>query len=120
MKAYYLVALRVARAKKAYIIAENLILPAAIDMCKTVLDGECAKKLQEIPLLNNIISRRIDEISNDRKAQLLGRLKQTYLAIQVDESTDIAGQVQLLVYVRWCLFKRASYKTASHQRPSIK
>ena len=33
MKASYLVALRVARAKKAHTIAENLILPAAVDMC---------------------------------------------------------------------------------------
>ena len=91
MKASYLVVLSVARVKKAHTIAKNLILPAAIDMWKTILDGECAKKLQEIPLSNNTISRRIDEISNDIKAQLLERLKQTYLAIQLDEITDIVG-----------------------------
>ena len=45
IKASYSVALRVAQAKKAHTIAENLILPAAIDMCETILDGECAKKL---------------------------------------------------------------------------
>ena len=71
-------------------------------MCEAVLDGECAKKLKQIPLSNNTISRRIDEISNDIKAQLLDRLKQTYFAIQLDESTDIASQAQLLVYVRYC------------------
>ena len=49
IKASYLVALRLARAKKVHTIAENLILPAPIYICKTVLDGECAKKLQEIP-----------------------------------------------------------------------
>ena len=70
-------------------------------MCETVLDCECAKKLQEIPLSNNITSR-IDEISNDITAQLLEGVKQTYLAIQLDESTDIAGQAQLLVYIRYC------------------
>ena len=97
MKASYLVTLRVARAKNAHTISENLFLPAVINMCKTVLDGECTKKLQEIPLSNNTISNKIDEISNHIKAQLLERLKQTYLAIQLDESTDIAGQAQLLV-----------------------
>ena len=50
IKAFYLVALRVARAKKPHTIAENLILPAAIDMCEAVLDGKCATKLKEIPL----------------------------------------------------------------------
>ena len=102
MKASYLVALRVARAKKPHTIAENLILPAAMDMCEAVLNGKCATKLKEIPLSNNTVSRRIDEISNDIKAQLLEGLKQTYFAIQLDKSTDIAGQAQLLVYVRYC------------------
>ena len=50
MKASYLVALRAARAKKPHTIAENLILPAAIDMCEAVLDGKCATKLKEIPV----------------------------------------------------------------------
>ena len=79
MKASYLVALRVAQAKKPHTIAENLILPAAIDMCKAVLDGKCSTKLKESPLSNNTVSRRIDVISNDIKAQLLERLKQLIL-----------------------------------------
>ena len=29
-------------------------------------------------------------------------MKQTYFAIQLDESTDIVSQAQLLVYVRYC------------------
>jgi len=36
------------------------------------------------------------------KAQLLEGLKQTYFAIQLDESTGIASQAQLLAYVRYC------------------
>ena len=61
MKASYLVALRVARAMKPHTIAKDLILPAAIDMCETVLDRECTAKLKEILLSNNTISRRIGE-----------------------------------------------------------
>ena len=45
MKASYLVALRVARAKKAHTIAENLILPSTADMCEAVLDGKAQRSL---------------------------------------------------------------------------
>ena len=91
-----------ARAKKAHTFADNLILSAAFDMYEAVLDGECTKKLKQILLSNNTISREIDEISNDIRAQLFDRLKQTNFAIQLDESTDIASQAQLLVYAQYC------------------
>ena len=71
MEASHLVALRVAQAKKPHTIVENLSLPAAIDMCEAVLDGKCATRLKEIPLSNNTVSRRIDEISNDIKHSCL-------------------------------------------------
>ena len=102
VKASYLVALRVARAKKAHTVAEELILPSAVDMCDTVLGKESAAKLKSIPLSDNTIARRIKDMSDDIKAQLIDRLKQGYFAIQLDESTDIASQSQLLVYVRYC------------------
>jgi len=54
MKAPYLVALRVARTKKAHTLAENYILPT-FAMCEAVLDGECSAKLKEIPSSNNTI-----------------------------------------------------------------
>lgn len=102
LKASYLVALRVARAKKAHTIAENLILPSAMDMCETILGKESASKLKSIPLSDNTIARRIADMSDDIKTQLIDRLKQGCFAIQLDESTDIASQSQLLVYVRYC------------------
>lgn len=53
--------LKVARAIKSSSIAENLILPVAIDMCEVVLDGECAAKLIEVQLSKNTIARRIED-----------------------------------------------------------
>ena len=47
IKASYLVALRVARAKKAHTIAENLILPAAINMCEIGLDGDAQRSFKK-------------------------------------------------------------------------
>ena len=62
LKEAHLLALRVDQVKKARTIIENLILTAVIDMCKVVLDGECAVNFEEIPWPNTTISRRIDKI----------------------------------------------------------
>eukprot|EP00106_Octopus_bimaculoides_P022067 XP_014789509.1 PREDICTED: protein FAM200B-like [Octopus bimaculoides] len=69
--ASYLVALRVARVKKAHNIAEELVLPCAIDMYEAVLDGKCAAKLKAVPLSDNTIARRIEDMSKDIKSQLI-------------------------------------------------
>lgn len=80
LKAFYLVALRVA--KKSHTISANaLILPSAIDMCQTVLDKACTAKLKEIPLSDNTMMRRIEHMSDNIKVQLLDlldTLKQRY------------------------------------------
>jgi hypothetical protein len=42
-------------------------------------------------------------MSDDIKEQLLVRIKcSPKSALQIDESTDVAGLVQLLVFVRYC------------------
>lgn len=68
-------ALRVARAKKAHNIAEKLVLPCAIDMCEEVWDEKCAAKLKAVPLSDNTIVRRIEDMSEDIKSQLTDRVK---------------------------------------------
>ncbi|GFV13315.1 hypothetical protein TNCV_3656351 [Trichonephila clavipes] len=49
-----------ARCKKPYTIAEELILPAAIEIVETMFGDNFAKELQSIPLSNDTVSRRID------------------------------------------------------------
>ena len=55
LKASFLVAGRVACCKKAFTIAEELILPSAIDMCREVIGGKAASKLELIPLSNTLL-----------------------------------------------------------------
>lgn len=55
LRVSYLVALQVAKAKKPRTIAQDLILPAALDMCEAVLGEEFSKKLKYIPLSDNTI-----------------------------------------------------------------
>ncbi|XP_062944426.1 protein FAM200A [Cynocephalus volans] len=98
----YLVAYRVAKEKMAHTAAEKIILPACMDMVRTIFDDKSADKLRTIPLSDNTISRRICTIAKHLEAVLITRLQSGIdFAIQLDESTDIASCAALLVYVRY-------------------
>ena len=97
LKASYAVAARIAKAKKAHTIAEELIMPAAVEICEIMIGRESSQKLKSVPVSNNTVQRRISDMSEDISSQLLQRLRQTKYAIQLDETTDIAGEAQLLV-----------------------
>ncbi|GFX22658.1 SCAN domain-containing protein 3 [Trichonephila clavipes] len=47
-----------------------------------------AKELQSIPLSNDTVSRRIDDIAEDVEQQLFGKLRDKLFSIQLDEATD--------------------------------
>ncbi|KAK5648387.1 hypothetical protein RI129_003279 [Pyrocoelia pectoralis] len=84
--ASYRVAFRVAKAGKPHTIAENLILPAVLDII--------ALKLKSIPLSDNTIQRRISDMAADVRDQVVAKIKEsTFVSLQFDESTDIAGFV---------------------------
>uniref|UniRef100_A0A8C5LN94 SCAN domain-containing protein 3 n=1 Tax=Leptobrachium leishanense TaxID=445787 RepID=A0A8C5LN94_9ANUR len=101
LRASYHVAHRIAKCKKAHTIAEDLILPAAIDMAREVLDQSAVDKLKTIPLSNDTICRRIQDMSDDIKKQTTARINANkYYSLQLDESTDVVNHAILLVYVR--------------------
>ena len=60
IEASYLVALRIAKAKKPHTIADELLLPATKDIVRVILGAECVNKLNTISLSNDTVSRRID------------------------------------------------------------
>ena len=100
--ASYEVAWLIARNKKPHTIGEELIKPAAEVMTRLMCGGEQAKKLELIPLSNDTITRRIKDMSIDIKQQLIARVhKSVNFAIQLDETTDISSNAQLMVYVRY-------------------
>ena len=104
IEASYLVALRIAKAKKPHTIAEELLLPATKDIVRAMLGAEYVNKLNTISLSNNTVSRRIDDMSADIMEQVIQEMKSAPLgifSIQLDESTDVANCSQLLVYVRY-------------------
>ncbi|XP_029656010.1 zinc finger BED domain-containing protein 5-like [Octopus sinensis] len=98
--ASYKVSYRIAKCKKPHNIGETLVLPAAIDMVEAMFGESYAKQLQQIPLADNTVARRIDDISEDLCDQLVSRLRNCKFAIQVDEGADINKNAHLIAYVR--------------------
>ena len=72
LRASFLVADRMTKAKKPFTIGEELILPAAKDICRELLGEAAVQKVAHDPLSANTITRRIAEMTEDIKAQLLG------------------------------------------------
>jgi hypothetical protein len=71
--ASYEVTHRIKKSKKSNTIAEELILPAAVDMVNIMI-GESAGKLRvlsKVPLSNNTIRRRIQNMAEDFNNQLI-------------------------------------------------
>ncbi|GFW62916.1 SCAN domain-containing protein 3 [Trichonephila clavipes] len=87
--------------KKPHAIAEELILPAAIEIVETMFGGNFAKELQSIPLSNDTVSRRIDDIAEDVEQQLFGKLRDKLFSIQLDEATDSNKDAHFIAYVRF-------------------
>ncbi|XP_060856041.1 zinc finger MYM-type protein 6-like [Metopolophium dirhodum] len=93
-----------AKNNKPHTIGENLVLPAAIDLCTEILGKEAANKLKTIPASNNTVQRRIVDISENIKQQLLNRLSSkpmNLFSIQLDESTDVQNKAILSVFIRY-------------------
>lgn len=66
-----------------------------------MLGESAAKKVAQVPLSNDTIARRIQELANDMEDQLIEQIKLTkYFSLQLDECRDTADMI-ILVYVRF-------------------
>ena len=100
--ASYIVAYKVAQAKKPHTIFEQLLLPCAKEIVRLVVGDDAAWKPDDISVSNDTVSRRIKEISQNIKEQVVNEIKKISLfAIQLDESTDVSQYSQLLVFARY-------------------
>lgn len=102
LEASYELSLLIAKAKKSYIVGETLVKPCLLKAADIVLGPEGRQKLSQIPLSDNTVKRRIDDMAEDITNQVVDAVKQSpFFAIQLDESTDVAQCSQLLVFVRY-------------------
>ena len=71
-------------------------------LVKHVIGEEAAAKLESVSISNNTVKNCIEELSVDISEQVVSEVKDSkYGFIQLDESTDVTNNAQLLVYVRY-------------------
>ena len=102
LMASYRAAHLIMKNKKAHNIGENPIKPCPVEMADILLGNEAARKLSKISTSDNSVKRRIKNISNDILAQMVNDIKKSGfpIALQLDESTDVACMSQLFIFVR--------------------
>ncbi|XP_068237237.1 protein FAM200C-like [Palaemon carinicauda] len=99
------VALLVARNKKPHTIGEDLIKPAAVKMTEIMCEQKVAKRLNTVPLSARVIKERISILAENVREQVISSVKKKKkskeFAIQLDETTDVSSNSQLMVYIRY-------------------
>ena len=91
-EASYAVAEIVAREMKSQ-IADTAISPACQQIARILFGEDAVPELNKIPLSDNIISRRIEDMSGNIESNIKSKiLKHELVALQVDESTGIIGK----------------------------
>lgn len=96
------VSYRIAKCGKNHTIVENLISPCIKDTVQCMFGDENVRKINSIPLSNNTIYRRIQDMSEDIELTAIDKIKNSNIfAIQVDESTDVTNFAVLLVIARY-------------------
>ncbi|GFW75755.1 SCAN domain-containing protein 3 [Trichonephila clavipes] len=86
---------------KPHNLAEEIILPACRKIVKTMIGGSADIDIRKIPLSNNTIHRRIKDMSENIEQNTAKTLANSNFALQVDETTDITGNAQLIAFVRF-------------------
>ena len=85
----------IAKMGKPHMIAERLVKPAML-ICDKELRGEqAASILEKIPLSNDTIKRKQDEMAENLEKQLVEKSKVATFSLQIDETT-INNSVLLL------------------------
>uniref|UniRef100_A0A5S6QHI3 DUF4371 domain-containing protein n=1 Tax=Trichuris muris TaxID=70415 RepID=A0A5S6QHI3_TRIMR len=93
--------LLIAKCGKPHAIGEELILPAVSEVLRTVVRMPANETIKKIPLSNNTVQRRIDEMNADVENTLSNVLRAEKVFLQVDESTLPQNEALLLAYDRF-------------------
>ena len=109
VEASNVVSLRIAKCKEPHTIGEELVLPCTKDTVRLMIGADVVKKLSSLSISDNNVQRRIQEMSEDIKNQVMEQIKQSpILVLPLDESTDVSTCAQLMIYVRY--FHNSDFK----------
>ena len=102
LRASYNLSLLIAKKGKPHSLGEEVILPAVKEVLDTVLHHKSSSTvIKSIPLSNNTVQRRVDEMATDIEASLCRIIRNTEFSLQLDESTLPGNESLLLGYVRF-------------------
>ncbi|XP_056645804.1 zinc finger BED domain-containing protein 5-like [Diorhabda sublineata] len=102
LEASYYIAKLIAREKKPHTIEEKLIKPACMEIVRVMLGPKEVQEVSKVSLSAETIKRRIGDMSTDVLNTLILKLiAANNFALQIDESTDIKNQAQLIAIVRF-------------------
>ncbi|KRZ00159.1 Zinc finger BED domain-containing protein 5 [Trichinella zimbabwensis] len=102
MHASYLISLRIAQSGQPHTIGESLVLPSIKDAVGVMFGDTYLKEIELIPLSNDTVARRLEDMAKWVEDQLINRVKGSkFFSLQLDESTDIQGLSQLIVFIRF-------------------
>ena len=76
----------IAKCEKPHTIEENLIIPAVKEII-SIMFSNPVDIIFNIPLSNNSVFRRMDEMEDEITGTLVAELKSTKFALPVEEST---------------------------------
>ena len=100
LKASFIVADRITKAKKPFTDGDVLILPASKDFCSQPLEENQVKEIANVPF-SAITIRKIDERADVVDAQLFKRINESpWYAIHVENATNVENKAILFVFVR--------------------
>ena len=97
--ASYQVAHKIVKCKKPHTIAEELILPAAVNLVSTMIGEGAAEKLKMVPLSDVTKCCRIGDMAQGIYDQPIDEMKQREFGLQLDEATDGSRDAHLICYV---------------------
>ena len=88
----YRAAYLIAKSEKTHSIGEDLIKHCLVEVAEIILGNEAATKPNRISMSDNIVKRRIKDMSSDILAQIVRGIKNSAfpMASQLDESIGIA------------------------------
>lgn len=100
LKASYVLSHNISKCQASFTIVEKLVMPSVVIACREILGPIAATKISEIPLFNDNVTCRIQDMADDIESQVLDRAHASNcFAIRLEfDETDISNAAQLLVY----------------------
>ncbi|KAI2645147.1 Zinc finger BED domain-containing protein 5 [Labeo rohita] len=99
--ASYNISLLIAKCGQSFTIGEKLVIPVIKEVISTVMERDPTQVLKSIPLSNDTVARRINEMGADTEEQLCAILRDSPFSLQLDETTTSDNNALLMAYVRY-------------------